>query len=470
MTQQKRAIAVIGAGPASLYATEVLAKQGHQVVILNRDIKPGGLAEFGIYPTKHKMKTGLRRYFNRILQRDNVEYIGNVTVGMEADISLEEVRNLGFDATVVAVGAQGTKWLGLPGEDADAVFHAKDLVYHYNALPPFSEQEFPIGEHVAVVGLGNVCLDIVHWMVCEKQVESVTAIARRGPAERKFTRKEYRLVSGALDVPALQAELDRVAPAMEAIGQNVEEHRKALKRFVDKPLEKESDTSFRMRFLRSPARIEVDERGQVTGIVCEKTRLVAPEVDGERVGLERLGEFETIECDTVVFAIGDAIEPSLGLPLSPKWGDTFATVPEPWSEEPDRPRYMVYDPRREEPMWDTFVVGWARKASDGLVGKARADAVQGCDEIQAFLQGEFPVTPSGGRSFGEIADGLRKLLDEREVKTVDFEEVQNLTSLEQEEAQRRGVEEFKFACRDEMLRRLGKSDNNGESRFKGVDR
>ncbi len=452
MAEEKYTVAMIGAGPASLYATEVLAKAGHEVVILNRDVKPGGLAEFGIYPTKYKMKTGLRRYFQRILERDNVHYFGNITVGDGADISLEEIRTLGFAATVVAVGAQGTKWLGLEGEEAEAVFHAKDLVYHYNGLPPFSEREFPIGQHVAVVGLGNVCLDIVHWMVCEEKVETVTAVARRGPAERKFTRKEYRLVSGALDVEALHAEMDRVAPMMEAIGQDPQQEREALLRYVDQALEKESDTVFRMRFLRSPERIEVDGQGRVKGLVCEKTKLVEPDESG-RVGIEGTGDRETISCDTVVFAIGDAIEPSLGLPLSPR-RDTFATVPQRWEEYPERPRYMVYDPQRQEPMWDTFVVGWARKASDGLVGKARADAVQGCEEILAYLGGEFPRAPEDGEETGRVMAGLREIFDGRDSRVVTYEKVQRLQQLEETEAQRRGVPEFKFVSQDEMLRRL----------------
>src|SRR5690554_6274323 len=117
-TQSTHTVAMIGAGPASIYAAEVLAKAGHQVVMLNRDIKPGGLAEFGIYPTKYKMKRGLRRYFDRVLSHENIYYAGNVRVGQEADVSLDELRELGFDALVVAVGAQGTKWLGLPGEEA----------------------------------------------------------------------------------------------------------------------------------------------------------------------------------------------------------------------------------------------------------------------------------------------------------------------------------------------------------------
>lgn len=454
MTDTQYTLAMIGAGPASLYATEVLAKEGHDVVILNRDIKPGGLAEFGIYPTKLKMKNGLRMYFRRILDRDNVHYFGNVTVGEQADVTLDEIRELGVGARIVAVGAQGTKWLGLPGEEADAVYHAKDLVYHYNDLPPFSEQEFPVGERVAVVGLGNVCLDIVNWMVCQKEVDSVTAVARRGPAERKFTRKEYKLVSGALDVDAIDAEIDRVAPAMEAIGQDPEEHRQALLKYIDEPLEKCSDTDFRMRFLRSPVRIELDDDGNVKGLVCEKTRLVEPDEEGGRVGLEKLGEYETIDCDTVVFAIGDAVEPALGLPMSPGGRDMFATVPEPWEQHPDRPRYMAYDPEAEEPIWDTFLVGWARKASDGLVGKARKDAVTGCDEILAYLRGEFPVTPSDTDPVKAVVDQLDELFDQRDLEVVRYDQVEQLEEMEQEEAEQRGVEEFKFSSEAEMLRRL----------------
>lgn len=457
MSDESYTIAMIGAGPASLYATEVLAGEGHRVVILNRDIKPGGLAEFGIYPTKEKMKGGLRRYFKRILNNEAVDYYGNVTVGVDDDVTLEQIRDIGFDAIVVAVGAQGTKWLGLEGEEAEAVFHAKDLVYHYNHLPPYSERDYPVGDRVAVVGMGNVCLDIVHWVVCEQQVDEVVAVARRGPAERKFTRKEYKIVSGALDVEAVEKELQRVAPAMEAIGQDPNKEREALLRYVDEPLEKPSDTRFRLRFLRSPRRIALDDDGEVEGLVCEKNRLLPADETG-RVRREGLGETETIACDTVVFAIGDAVEPTLGLPLSKQRRDMFATVPEPWDKNPDRPRYMAYDPRCEEPIWDTFLVGWARKASDGLVGKARKDAVQGCDEIRAFLDGEFPVAPSKTGKARELIEGLEEVLDERGVRAVRYNEVERLERVEQREAERRDDPQFRFASHEEMLRRIEETE------------
>ena len=148
----KYVVAVIGAGPAGLYASRQLANMGVHVVLLNRDIKPGGLAEYGIYPTKIKMKVGLRRQFGRILEIPEIEYYGNVTVAQEGDFSLEDLGKMGFQALLVTVGAQGTKWLGLPGEDLIGVYHAKDLVYHYNKLPPFSEQKFYIGKRVVLSG------------------------------------------------------------------------------------------------------------------------------------------------------------------------------------------------------------------------------------------------------------------------------------------------------------------------------
>ncbi|MFP4596996.1 MAG: hypothetical protein ACLFVJ_02015, partial [Persicimonas sp.] len=350
---------------------------------------------------------------------------------------------------VVAVGAQGTKWLGLPGEEADAVFHAKDLVYHYNALPPYSEQRFDIGQNVCVVGLGNVCLDIVHWLTCEKKVESVTAVARRGPAERKTTRKEMRIVSGAIDVEQLRAEFDAIASEMESVGQDPGEVYKKLTRFIDTPLETETDTKFRMRFLRSPSRIEVDDDGQVTGLTCEVTRLVRTEDD--RVGIEKTGEFETLACDTVVFAIGDSIEPTVGLPVDPEWKNSFATVDEPWDTYPDRPRYMVYDPDADEPMWGTFVVGWARQASDGLVGKAKADGEQGCDEVLAYLDGAFPVQPDKKESTESIRRTLLTVLDNRGVPVVDYEGVRRIEEVEMQKARDEDLEEFKFTSNSKML-------------------
>jgi len=182
-------VAVIGAGPAGLFGARELANQGARVVLFNRDIKPGGLAEYGIYPNKHIMKSGLRKQFRQILDLPNLDYYGNIAVGSQGDLTLDDLRALGFQAILVTVGAQGTKWLGLPGEDLEGVYHAKDVVYFYNNLPPFSQTSFLFGKRCAVIGAGNVMLDITHYLAREKKVEEVIAIVRRGPAEVKFEKK-----------------------------------------------------------------------------------------------------------------------------------------------------------------------------------------------------------------------------------------------------------------------------------------
>ncbi|MEK7830659.1 MAG: FAD-dependent oxidoreductase, partial [Acidobacteriota bacterium] len=109
-------VLVVGAGPAGIYGVRKLAEAGHEVIILNRDIKPGGLVEYGIYFNKHKLKEGVRKQFRQILADPRIHYVGHVKIGQQADVTLDEVRDLlKPSAIVVAAGAQGTKALGIPG-------------------------------------------------------------------------------------------------------------------------------------------------------------------------------------------------------------------------------------------------------------------------------------------------------------------------------------------------------------------
>ncbi|MBI2179753.1 MAG: FAD-dependent oxidoreductase [Deltaproteobacteria bacterium] len=179
-------VAVIGAGPAGIYGTRKLTEAGHRVLLINRDIKPGGLAEYGIFLDKEKMKTGLRKQFQRILADGKVSYLGHVTVGEGKSLTLKDLQEIGFSAIVVSAGAQGTKKLGLPGEDLIGVYHAKDVVYHYNKLPPFSQRHFEIGTRVAIIGMGNVMVDVANWLLNYMNSAEVTVVARRGPKEKAY--------------------------------------------------------------------------------------------------------------------------------------------------------------------------------------------------------------------------------------------------------------------------------------------
>ncbi len=444
--QEKRLVVVIGAGPAGLFATRELANQGIHVVLLNRDIKPGGLAEYGIYPDKYKMKEGLRAQFRSIIEVPNVEYYGNVTVGEGGDLTLNDLREMGAQALLITAGAQGTKWLGISGENLTGVYHAKDLVYHYNLLPPFSTRPFCIGRRVVLVGAGNVMVDIAHYLISEKKVEDVLAVVRRGPAEVKFERKELEYVVANLDTAALDSEIERVSPVMRSIGQNPDEPRAFILSVLPKALPTGSDTCFHLRFLSSPVAILGDDQGRVTGLEIENNILqVTP--DGE-VKARSLGTTEILPADTVIFAIGDRVDERIGLPVS---GGTYKIDSSPRYPQ-EGMSYEVCEPGEDKCRFEgIFVAGWARKASTGLVGVARKDGTNGAHAVLQYLQ---TLPPLDDLPLETFRDRLHSLCH----PVVTRDDLNLLLAAEQMRARELGLPAFKFSTNDEMLRAIGLMD------------
>lgn len=438
--QYQGAVAVIGAGPAGLYAARQLASEGLEVVLLNRDIKHGGLAEYGIYHDKYKMKEGLRKQFRQILATPNIHYLGNVIIGQDGDITLQDLRELGFQAIMVTVGAQGTKWLGLPGEDLNGVYHAKDIVYHYNKLPPFSTQEFAVHGRVALIGVGNVMMDIAHWAIRDLKVDEVVAVARRGPAEVKFSKKEMEAVARNLDLEALDAELERVRPIMEAIEQDVQAAKAYILSGLPKALEPISATRFRFDFLASPTRIIGNEAGNVIGLEVEDTSLVPKNGDTKAVSL---GTRRILDVDSVVFCIGDRVDDRFGLPV--KWNE-FVKNPDPRFAI-DGLSYEAFDPEASEPVDGVFVAGWSREASSGLVGVARKDGENGAKALLQYLRASSPVAAPA-----TIVEDLMQLLLRSGKHLVTKEDIACLETYEVKEAERLGLEEYKLKSNEEMLK------------------
>jgi ferredoxin--NADP+ reductase len=443
-TQAQHIVAVVGAGPAGLFAARHLASSGVRVVLFNRDIKPGGLAEYGIYPSKHKMKAGLRKQFGRILEIAEIDYLGNVTIGMQSDLSLDELHRLGFQAILVTAGAQGTKWLGLPGEDIPkGVYHAKDIVYHYNRLPPFSEQKFYIGNRIALIGVGNVMLDIARWLIRTLKVDDVVAIARRGPAEVKFDKKEMEYVIANLDLNALNAELARVAPAMEAVDQDVEAAKEFILAAMPKALEPVSQSRFRFDFLASPTQILGDENGQVCGLEVEETILVPRNGDTKARGT---GVKRVVNVDTVVFCIGDRVDDAFGLPV--KWNE-FVKNPNP-KYPIDDISYEAYDADAGKPIDGVFVAGWSREASSGLVGIARKDGERGAMAVLQYLENKEQVEEPEA-----IIQAVMASLHKTGKPIITKSNILRLEEAEKVQAEERGLEEFKFDSNREMLEVMG---------------
>ena len=427
-------VAVIGAGPAGFFAARELNNQGVRVAVFNRDIKPGGLAEYGIYPDKHNMKEMLRSQFRTMLENPKLDYYGNILIANKGDFTFDELRSFGFDAILVTAGAQGTKWLGLPGEELDGVYHAKDVVYGYNSLPPYSQKKFRIGKRCAIIGAGNVMVDVARHLLQKKQVDEVIIVNRRGPGEVNFTKDEMKHIIAHLDLDAFEQEMQRTIPILQAVNQDPEIGRKKILESLAKADPKTADAEGKLHFdfLASPTAM-IGENGEMTKLEVEDNILV--DKNGQ-IGAKGTGIKRTIDVDTVIFAIGDTIDDSLGLQTAE---NEFVKDHE--------PSFPVDGVSFETPVDEVFIGGWARKASNGLVGYARRDGINAAKAVWQFLQTRQPK--------GTDADAVDAKIKALDKPVISKEDVKRLEVVEAEEAKKRGLEFFKCSTNEEMLQIMG---------------
>jgi ferredoxin/flavodoxin---NADP+ reductase len=419
---------VVGAGPAGMFAARQIALAGFDAFLFNRDIKPGGLAEYGIYPMKDKMKTGLRKQFARVLELPNVHYFGHVQVGASYDLTIERLEEMRPAAIVFTNGAQGTKKLGLPGEDAKGVYAAKDFVYNYNQLPPYASMDFSTGRRIAVIGMGNVAIDIARWLLLDspgRKTEEVIIVARRGPLEIKFDKKEIEFVDRHISRERLLEELERVRTRCAAAGQDVspekvfEHHFRRLK----DPAFDSVPPQLSFRFLSSPAVIVSGADGRIAALEVEENALLL-RPDGSTTA-KATGERSTIPVDTLIFAIGDKHDAQLGLPMGK---DGYATRPNP--DKPSEPVFEVWDPAAQVALPGRFVAGWARQASTGLVGIARHDGEVGASKAIDFVK-------NAPESNTLSAEEIQARLEAKGIRTVTKLDLALLARAEQRELEAR---------------------------------
>jgi ferredoxin--NADP+ reductase len=443
MPESEYMVAVIGAGPAGLFASRKLAEAGVRVVLFNRDIKPGGLAEYGIYHDKYKMKHGLRAQFKQILAIPGIAYYGNVTVCSEGEISLEDILESGFQAILVTTGAQGTKWLRLPGENLPGVYHAKNIVFHYNLLPPFSQKKYLVGQRVAVVGAGNVMLDIAHYLVRDRKVEEVVAVVRRGPAEVKFARKELESVAANMDLDALEAEFNRIRSIMQDAGQDPQLVKSTFTDALPKAMPRISETRLRFEFLSSPVRVMGDWVNGVSGLKVEENILVAQDGTAKARGT---GNSRIIPADTIIFAIGDTVDKDFCIPI---FSDAYVTTPQPRFPV-EGISFEAFNPDNNQPIPQVFLSGWARQASTGLVGYARKDGELAAQAVLQYLQSQAPM-----RDLEMVLEKFERRLVETHEHLVTKDDLARLEAVEKAEAVRLGVEDFKFDSNGKMFAAMG---------------
>ena len=207
-------VAIIGAGPTGFYAAEHLFKRDIVVEIdmFDRLPTPFGLVRGGVAPDHQKIKS-VTKAFDRIAQRPNLRFYGNVELGR--DLSLEDLR-AHYHQIIYCTGAQTDRNLGIPGEELGGSHAATEFVAWYNGHPDYQDCEFDLSqESVAVIGVGNVAVDVCRILsrtpeelaitdiadqaleaLRNSNVKNVYMIGRRGPAQAAFTSPEVKELGG----------------------------------------------------------------------------------------------------------------------------------------------------------------------------------------------------------------------------------------------------------------------------------
>src|SRR5215211_5750085 len=221
-----RHFAIVGSGPAGFYTAEALAKAYEdkaRIDIIDRYAVPYGLIRFGVAPDHQSLKAVSKRY-DKVADSAGVDFIGNVTVGRE--VSVEELLDL-YDAVILAIGAPHDRKLGIPGEELLGVVGSAEFVGWYNGHPDFADLDPPLdGTHAAVIGNGNVALDVARILsktraefegsdivghaldaLDASAIRTITMVGRRGPHQIAMTPKELG------ELGHLEAAVPHVEPA-----------------------------------------------------------------------------------------------------------------------------------------------------------------------------------------------------------------------------------------------------------------
>ncbi|KAA1421715.1 4Fe-4S dicluster domain-containing protein [Nocardioides humilatus] len=410
-------VAVIGAGPAGLYAADELLKhEGVSVDVFDRLPTPHGLARYGVAPDHPKTKQVIE-LFGKIEREPGFRYRLNVEAG--TDVTVEELRS-SYHAVIYAVGAATDRRLGVPGEDLAGSSSATDFVAWYNGHPDADDVHYPLEaeacERAVVIGNGNVALDVARILTADpdelaatdisdrallalrdSRVQEVVVLGRRGPADAAFTLPELIGLAGHDDIDVL---VEGGVDAVEVTSQKTE---------ILAELAARTPTPGRrrivLRFHSAPVRLVGD--ASVEGIEVARTEVV----DGRAVLTD---DVVRIDAGLVLRAVGYRARPVAGLPFD----DERALVPN--------------EAGRVEP--GLYVGGWIKRGATGFIGTNKScsteTVAQLLDDYEAGLLSDpttaiapfdYEIDHAGWlaidrteRALGEAADRPRvKLTDRR---------------------------------------------------------
>ena len=370
-------IAVVGSGPSGMYTAAELMRDGKATVdVYDRLPIPFGLVRYGVAPDHFSIRS-VRENLDRIWYEPGIRFIGNVTIGQ--DISVDELR-ANYDAVVLTYGASADRALGIPGEQLRGCVGATDFVAWYcghpNADRAFFESYLPTVQHVAVVGLGNVAVDVARFLaktpaelnatdipehvrntLASMNLTDIHILGRRGPAQATWTTKELRELG---ELEACQVRVDPVGLTGAAPWESDEKvplrNAEVVRGWLDGP--QNDGPTLHLHFLTRP--VAVSGTDQISVVQVERTEFTASG------SLASTGEMLDLPIEFLVRSIGYR---GTGLP-GVAFNDETGTV--------------VHNDGRIEP--GLYAAGWIKRGPSGIIGTNKKDAVATVESLLADAQ------------------------------------------------------------------------------------
>ena len=388
-------VAVIGAGPAGIYASDLLAKQGVNIDLFEQMPAPFGLIRYGVAPDHPRIK-GIVNSLHAVMEKPNVRFLGNIEIG--TTITVEKLHEY-YDAIVFATGAVADRGLGIPGENLNGSYGAADFVGFYDGNPRFHRTWNLTATHIAIIGVGNVALDIsrilaktanelhtteipdnVYQTLKTNQATHIHIFGRRGPAQAKFTPLELKELdhSPSINVVVDPEDIDydeasiaarRASKSQDLVCQTLEQY--AMREPKDAP------HTLHIHLFENPVKI-LGEDGNVVGLRTERM-----ELDGTG-HVQGTGKFTEWPVQAVYRAVGYRSEAITAVPFD----HGTAVIPNDGGH--------VVDPAGEI-VPGVYVTGWIKRGPVGLIGNTKSDAKETTDMLIAdALAGRLtPRTATG---------------------------------------------------------------------------
>ncbi|HKN45713.1 MAG TPA: FAD-dependent oxidoreductase [Propionibacteriaceae bacterium] len=453
-------VAIVGAGPAGIYAAEALSQHADlpvEVAVIDRLPVPFGLVRYGVAPD-HESIRSIRNTLERTLERPSVRFYGDVAIG--ADLSVAELRE-SVDCVIYAYGAGTDRRLEIPGERLPGSIAAADLVAWYCGHPDVHpdtatstnsdhlvaadlEQLISTSRHAVVVGVGNVALDVARVLVktvdqledtdmadevldslLRKSVTDVHVLGRRGPAYTAFTTKELRELGQLPDVDVIvdPADLELDPSSQAVVDQNKVAARNlaVLHDWAAHPL---NGASRRITFHFWTRPTMLTGRDRVAAVEVERTMINS---DGLVVGI---GGQQTLQADLVVRSVGYRGQPLLGVPFDERTGRV-----------PHAEGRVIRDGGFSP---DEYVTGWIKRGPTGVIGTNKSDAVETVTSLLNDLHnGALQVHGRSGK--------LDRLLAERGIRALGMPAWHRIDAAEMELGASHGRLRTTLAHRRELL-------------------